>query len=216
MTVFAIVPLKSPEAAKSRLSTVLSPSNRERLFFLLARHVIEVLRATPQIDRIIVVTSNPRVEAFATDLGVCVSKQSAEIGTAAAFVHAISQLTVPLPARVLMIAGDLPLLSVSAVQVLIAASCACDAPSVVIAPDCNRAGTNALICAPPNAIAPCFGVDSFKRHVAAARRAKVEPYVIDMMETAVDLDVATDLNYLSSKPTLALEKFLRERLQLAT
>ena len=57
---WALVPLKSPDRAKSRLAGVLSPVQRTTLFFALAERVIHALRGTPGIDNVVVVTASPR------------------------------------------------------------------------------------------------------------------------------------------------------------
>lgn len=194
---WAIVPLKSPELAKSRLSDVLNPLARQDLFFAVARHVIATLLSTPAISRVAVVTSSDAADAFARECGAVVIRQQGDLGTAAAFGVAIEALRAQHLDRILMIAGDLPLLSAEAVQELVAASTA--SPGVVIAPDRQRTGTNALLCSPPDAIPPCFGTDSFRRHRAAALAAGVSLQIVESAALALDVDVADDLDYLQQR-----------------
>lgn len=194
---WAIVPLKSPELAKSRLSNVLNPLARRDLFFAVARHVITTLLGTPGISRVAVVTASDATDLFARECGASVIRQDGDRGTAAAFNAAIDALRPLHLDRILMIAGDLPLLTAAAVEELIAAGTG--SPSVVIAPDRQRTGTNALLCSPPEVVAPCFGIDSFRRHHEAALGHGVAVKIIESPPLALDIDVADDLDYLQSR-----------------
>ncbi|MFY9327601.1 MAG: 2-phospho-L-lactate guanylyltransferase [Georgfuchsia sp.] len=194
---WAIVPLKSPEFAKSRLSDVLNPLARRDLFFAVARHVITTLLHTPGITRVAVVTASDAADTFARDCGATVIRQDGDRGTAAAFSAAIEALRPQHLERMLMIAGDLPLLTTAAVAQLIAAGT--DYPSVVIAPDRQRTGTNALLCSPPEIIPPCFGIDSFRRHREAAIACGAALEIVESPYLALDVDVADDLDYLQRR-----------------
>lgn len=190
---WAIVPLKSPETAKSRLASVLSPGERRALFFELAAGVITALRATPGIDRVAVVTASEEVAAFARGFDVNLIRQPTDSGTADAFGFAIDSLRPQRLERALMIAGDLPLITPQALAVLLGAA---EQHRVVIVPDRQGIGTNALLCSPPEAIAPCFGVDSFARHLAAAQALHLSSCTLKLDALALDIDVAADLSHL--------------------
>ena len=58
--VVAVVPLRDGSSGKSRLATVLDPAERSRLIAVLARHVVGTLLASEAVDRVVVVTSDPR------------------------------------------------------------------------------------------------------------------------------------------------------------
>jgi 2-phospho-L-lactate guanylyltransferase len=182
-----------------------------------------------------VVTASAEVAAFARTLGAVPILQPAETGTASAFALALRELEPLHLDSVLMIAGDLPLITSTALERLIAARDAdnafatpryspqvagaekewghpirkhAPAPtlaqrpedeatcSAIIVPDRHRIGTNALLCTPPSALAPCFGGDSFRRHLAAANNAGIGARVIEIPELALDLDCAADLDEL--------------------
>ena len=191
---WAVVPLKSPETAKSRLADALSGSQRRELFFSMARHVLQTLRASPGITQVAVVTSSDDVAHLAQEYGCRVMRQLADAGTAQAFAAAIDQLQPLHLNRLLMISGDLPLLSTTAVAKLLAAGN--EGPHVVVVPDRRRIGTNALLCAPPDALTPCFGANSFAKHVALARDCRIAAATLELDELALDLDDAEDLEYL--------------------
>lgn len=58
--VVALVPLRDGFSGKSRLAAVLDPAERSRLIAVLARHVVGTLLASGAVERVLVVTSDPR------------------------------------------------------------------------------------------------------------------------------------------------------------
>lgn len=190
---WAIVPLKSPESAKSRLRGVLDDDLRRNLFFAMGAHVVRTLRGTAGVDGVSVTTSSAEVAAMASALGAQVDMQRDEGGTAQACLHALARLD-PAVHSVLMISGDLPLLSPEALQPLIALSAS--SPMVAAVPDRHRRGTNALLCAPAQVVEPAFGVDSFRRHAELASARGVELRVVECPQIAFDIDTADDLDTL--------------------
>jgi 2-phospho-L-lactate/phosphoenolpyruvate guanylyltransferase len=189
MPTWALVPLKSPQRAKSRLAGVLSGEQRVRLFFALAERVISTLRLTPGVDAVAVVTASSEIASFVQSLGATPLVQPMDTGMTAALQSGLNSLQSFNPARVLMVPGDLPLISTSAVQSFIDAS----SHGVVLVPDRHRVGTNVLLCAPPCAIAPSFGGHSFARHLAAASTAGLVAHVVTNDALALDLDEPDDL-----------------------
>jgi 2-phospho-L-lactate guanylyltransferase len=63
----------------------------------------------------------------------------------------------------------------------------------VIVPDRHGTGTNALLLAPPGALAPSFGEGSFARHVALARAAGAALEVAEIRSLGLDVDTPGDL-----------------------
>ena len=208
----AIVALKSFKSAKSRLRPHLSEAERRALIFFMARRTLSALRATHGIADVRVVTACDEVESLAVQMGAEVIRQTEDQGTAAAFAHATAALMYGerKPARLLMIAGDLPLISPTELSRLVNQSAA--KTGVCIVPDRKRIGTNALLCSPPNAIPPCFGANSFREHLAAAREKDIAVQVIESEALSLDIDVADDLALLCSLSGLKPDSELRELL----
>lgn len=203
---WALVPLKSRERAKSRLATVLSSEQRLHLFFGLAERVIRALHATRGIDSVAVVTASAEIAAFTRSLGAIPILQSADFGMSAAFEQAIGELQVAQPRRVLMLPGDLPLISPAALETVLAA--AGSEPGIVVVPDRHRVGTNALLCTPPRVLPPCFGGHSFDRHLSSATAAGIDVRVVESDALALDLDEPEDLEYLHHRDSaLAAQLF---------
>ncbi|WP_428310647.1 2-phospho-L-lactate guanylyltransferase [Hydrocarboniphaga sp.] len=190
----AVVPLKSPERAKTRLSAMLGPAQRRQLQYLLAERVIRALQATAGIDTVAVVTASSEVAAFARALGARVLVQAVETGTAGAFNTAVQSLRRHQASQLLMISGDLPLITPAALQRLLDRRLL--APHAIVVADRHGVGSNALLCAPPQALPPCFGTDSLRRHLSTAREAGVAIQVMQDPALSLDLDLPADFEAL--------------------
>lgn len=194
---WALVPLKSSERAKSRLAEALEAEQRRQLFFALAERVILALNESRNVDAVAVVTSSREVAAFAKRLHVMPIMQGEDVGMSPALQLALQSLQTMRPGRVLMVPGDLPLITAHAVDEIFDAQTSLD--HVVLVPDRRREGTNALLCSPPNVIAPCFGADSFARHLNAARAARIATTVAEIEALTLDLDCVEDLEHLRQR-----------------
>lgn len=192
-SLWAVVPLKSPSTAKSRLAPALDAPSRQRLMFAMARHVIRTLVRSPGIAGVAVATANAEVAACAEHEGAAVILQEHDAGTAAACRNAVTQLSA-VAESVLMVSGDIPLINAGAIAELV--KIGQSGPVVAIAPDRHRSGTNALLCAPPAIIPPCFGSDSFQLHVNAASVRGVHVHIVESEALALDIDSLDDLEEL--------------------
>jgi 2-phospho-L-lactate guanylyltransferase len=142
----------------------------------------------PELDGIVVVTSDKAAEAAAAGEGVRVLPDDGPPGHSEAGLVGIRHALSEGYGRVLLIAGDTPLVRPAELADLLA-----DAPGVVIVPDRHGTGTNALLLAPPDVIEPSFGPDSRARHEQAAAAAGV-PWTVDQVPTLLlDVDTADDL-----------------------
>ncbi|ARK04536.1 hypothetical protein B8281_07120 [Cellulosimicrobium sp. TH-20] len=165
----AVVPLRDGSSGKSRLAHVLDPASRSRLIGVLARHVVGTLLASEDVERVVVVTSDPRFTwralrdvvvdgaAAATDDGeglplltadadrLRIVLQPADRPGLDAAVElgrelAAEDAAARGPVRLLVAHADLPALTTADVAALLAE----DAP-VVVATDRVGAGTNLLV-----------------------------------------------------------------------
>jgi 2-phospho-L-lactate guanylyltransferase len=69
-----------------------------------------------------------------------------------------------------------------------------DRAPIVIAPDAQDEGTNALLLSPPDRMPTCFGRrGSFRAHLDRARALGLEPAVLRAPSLAFDIDSADDL-----------------------
>lgn len=188
--VYAVVVARTGANAKTRLSRALGPEAR----IALAETMLDdVLRATGGAD----LGGTVAVVEPARDHGDGVIAV-ADPGTGhLGAIEAGIEAAVAAGARcVIVLPGDIPLLTSDDVRELAAA--AASGPSVVVVPDRAGTGTNALVMRPPRAIAPAFGPGSLARHVEAARAAGVAASVHECERAALDIDTPDDLTELNA------------------
>ncbi|MGH7722642.1 MAG: 2-phospho-L-lactate guanylyltransferase [Candidatus Dormibacteria bacterium] len=185
MTLQTIIGLKRLDLAKQRLTPHLSPTERRTLMLGMLEAVVKAVRAAG-IGPVALATSEPAA-ALGLDLDVTVLSDG-DLPWNDGLVHALSAV-VPPPARVLFLAGDIPLVTAAELQEFVSAA---PARGVGIA-RARDAGTNALLVTPPDALRPRFGVPrSSEVHEAAARAASLPHRVIDIPGIALDVDTLDD------------------------
>jgi 2-phospho-L-lactate guanylyltransferase len=111
----------------------------------------------------------------------------------------------------LVVLGDLPLLSASDVRAMVrmGGEGICH-PRVVLAPDRREQGTNALLVRPPAALPFAFGPGSLARHLALARAHGVEPALFRSPGTSFDVDLPEDLDEVRRRDLWQPNGWLRE------
>jgi 2-phospho-L-lactate guanylyltransferase len=186
---WAVVPLKTAAAAKSRLTPALSAGEREALYFQMAETVIVSLQNTASIGGVLVVTADARVARFARELGTEVLAQQSDVGTSIACEAAMRALRHRGADRALIAAGDLPLACAAAFDELCVSSAS---SGVHLVPDRRGDGTNVLLCS-PGMLPMCFGTGSFAKHCEAAKAAGLAVQILAPPELTLDIDVPEDL-----------------------
>jgi 2-phospho-L-lactate/phosphoenolpyruvate guanylyltransferase len=189
----AVLPVKSFSRAKQRLGDAVGGGEREELAAAMVSDVLHALAAVPEIDEIVVVTAEPIAARAAEGTGASVVHDPEEAGQSAAASRGIDAALVRGAERVLLVPGDCPALDPREVSALLARP-----GEVVIVPDRHGSGTNALLLAPPDAVAPSFGTGSFARHAARAAAAGASVRVAPLPSLGLDVDTPGDLTALRS------------------
>jgi 2-phospho-L-lactate guanylyltransferase len=184
-----VVPVKPFGEGKSRLSAVLSPTQRAELSQRWLIHVLTTAAEWAHLAGIAVISRDPAVLALAEGLGALpILEEGDDLNSA---LTQACQVVLDAGAEaVLMLPSDLPLLTTEDLDELYAL--ALQGHGVVIAPSLDG-GTNALLLRPPQAIAFAFGEDSFARHVALADAAGLPCHVYNSSTLALDIDHPEDL-----------------------
>ncbi|BCP53013.1 2-phospho-L-lactate guanylyltransferase [Kaistia sp. 32K] len=188
--IWALVPVKRLEAAKSRLAPVLDSAERGRLAKAMLRDVLDTLRRVETLAGILVVTDDAEVAAIAAGHGATVIGDPQEPAFNAAVLHGMHWLDARQKAGALVVPGDIPLVTVEEIEAVLDAT---RTSPVVIVPATRDGGTNMLAIAPPLLMPPTFGPDSFARHVAAAQALGITPAILRLEGAGHDVDVAADL-----------------------
>ncbi|HSN73840.1 MAG TPA: 2-phospho-L-lactate guanylyltransferase [Anaerolineae bacterium] len=210
MTLHIIIPVKHLSDSKSRLAPVLAERERRALALRLLRGVLSVVRqAQEQLGATsVVVSPDPAVLALAaaygltplpedlasdyelrvTSYGEAALNAALEQATAHALTHGAS--------AVLILPADLPLVTLADVERLWRASRQFhSAAAMVIAPDGQGQGTNALLVRPPGALQYQFGPGSFQRHCQQARELGLAWHIDRSARLGLDVDLPADLEH---------------------
>ena len=193
MRLFAIVPVKDLEESKSRLSSYLSPREREVLTLAMLNHVLVTLREVGFVERVGVVSPSTRALLVAEDLeAAALLQQSRGLNNALEEGRnwAISQGA----SSLLVLPADLPYLSEFDVRML--TTLARDERAAVISPDEAEEGTNALLMRPANAMPFAFGPGSYETHRRTARERGLEVGIYKHASVSHDVDTLDDLQAL--------------------
>jgi 2-phospho-L-lactate guanylyltransferase len=186
VAVQTIIGLKRLAGAKQRLGPDVPPAARRRLMLSMLAAVVAAARAA-DLGPVALATSEPSAPALAQRLGLTILSDG-DLPWNDGLLHALAAVA-PKPARVLFLAGDIPLLTGAELHDFAAAA---PAPGVGIA-RARDAGTNALLVTPPGALRPAFGSPrSSEVHAAAARAANLPWLVADIPGLALDVDTVED------------------------
>src|SRR3954451_1510345 len=173
MRTFAILPVKRFDAAKQRLGSALSGSARRALGRRMVHDVLGALDRVRGSRRVVAVTAEEPVRALAAARGDVVVDDPVQAGQSDAATLGIAAAQRRGAERVLLVPGDCPALWPQEVDAMLRRHA--DGPGVVVVPDRHGLGTNALLLAPPDAIAPAFGEGSRRRHLREALAAGCQP-----------------------------------------
>jgi 2-phospho-L-lactate/phosphoenolpyruvate guanylyltransferase len=186
----AVLPIKRLGAAKQRLAAGLDAERRRELAGAMVADVLEAIGAARAIDRLIVVSGDPVAQELASEAGAEIVPDPEDAGHVEAALAGIARAEVEGAERVILLAGDCPLLDPRELDRLLTG-----VPDryVGIVPDRHGTGTNALLLSPPNAIVPAFGEGSRDRHVESARAAGIPFGVEELPSIELDLDTPADV-----------------------
>ncbi len=198
--IWALVPIKRLENAKSRLAPFLDRSERISLMRAMFRDVLATLSRVETLGGILVVTSDEEAAATAALAGAVTIPDPVENGVNGAVQRGIDWLHANHKAGVMVVPGDVPFITVPEIESVLHAT---KSSPIVIVPASRDGGTNILAVAPPVLFPPAYGSMSFARHVVAARAAGVEPEILELEGAGPDIDLAVDLIFDSSQNPLS-------------
>lgn len=196
MKTLAILPVKNLNQSKSRLSPAMNRQQRESLTSHLLRRTIGILKVARGIDDILLVSRDEKVSALALSENV---RFLSERGTG--LNQALEQATrwsVEYQySAILILPLDLPLLTEEDIDSMLRMSHGMG-EIVIIAPDQELQGTNALLVKPPGTLTYQFGLGSFQCHCQQFRDRNIESRIYRSAGTGFDLD--SPLQYQSILP----------------
>ena len=183
--IYAIIPVSKFKNAKTRLSPFLSEEERESLLKVMLQDVTDTLKK--HVDRIFIISRDEDVLNYAKKLNLDTILENENSNLNKALKQAMKYCKGK-ARKIIIVPSDVPLIGKTNIQMLIDASKSLD---FIIVPS-KGGGTNMIIMK-PMAIHTRFEGFSYKEHVQAAERKKLNPQVHDSFFMALDVNTAEDL-----------------------
>lgn len=193
LSIWALVPVKAPVWAKTRLADRLSQEERAALQRAMLQDVLDELKAVRWLSGIAIVCPDPGIRRSVEAQGIRVFADEPKPGGLNAALHygtaslhnAGADLVVVLP-------GDVPLVSAGDIDRAILD--AIEDHATVVVPDRSHEGTNALIFWTNRAPTFAFGENSFRLHCEGRQEGPVR--ALELASIAHDVDWPNDLDVL--------------------
>ena len=183
--IYAIIPVSKFKNAKTRLSPFLSEEEREKLLKVMLHDVTDTLKK--YVDKIFIISRDEDVLSYAESLNLETILENENSNLNKALTQAMKYCKGK-ARKVIIVPSDVPLIGKTNVQMLIDASKSLD---FIIVPS-KGGGTNMIIMK-PMAIHTKYEGFSYKEHLKAAERKKLNPQVHDSFFMALDVNTAEDL-----------------------
>lgn len=188
---YAVIPVKGFAGAKQRLATFLEPHERRTLARAMLTDTLTACKQVGALDGIGVVTCDPDVAEAVEALQVEVLWEPQAQGHTSAVAFGIQVCQQRGITTMLTMPGDLPLLTPADVQAILAPA---EPPvPVILVPNHDDLGTNAVVLSPPDCLPLAFGYDSFQRHLRLAAERQLAIAVRRLPHVALDIDEPEDL-----------------------
>lgn len=204
---FVVVPVKSFHGAKRRLAPMLGVSERAGLVRAMMGDVLAAAVVVVGPQRVLVVTGDDDVAAEVREIGVGVVDDEGVRGTNAAVKIGFASVARRGGGAVMALLGDLPGVAPADIVALFSAA---ERAQMALAPAPEDGGTNALVCREVGRIAPCFGPNSFARHIATANAVGIRPVVLLNQRLGLDIDEPHHLRtFLERATSSQTDRYLR-------
>ncbi len=191
--IVAIIPVRFLPSTKHRLAKSYDATQRRLLVHSMLEDVLHAIHQSKLITRSIIVTSDDNFMATYPNLDL--DLQRSEIhGLNQELTEFINSLSHKETGHVLIILGDLPLLTGVVLDDLIWSGLQSDRP--VIAQDWKGKGTNLLFFTHPLTFRLQFGENSCEKHREELQSKGFNPIIYHAMETALDIDDETAIGQL--------------------
>jgi 2-phospho-L-lactate guanylyltransferase len=194
VNIWAIVPVKPLNRAKSRLSSVLDASDREALSKGMLEHTLLTLSQVRGIAGTLLISRDTAALALARNYGAQTVQETGDTELISSLTRATQVVSTWNAGGILIVAADIPFMTVKDVEDMLALAKNGPNPTcMVIAPDRHHNGTNAMLVIPPNQFAYRYGEGSFEKHCQAAQESGAAIHVFESPTLGLDIDVPEDL-----------------------
>jgi 2-phospho-L-lactate guanylyltransferase len=185
----AILPVKSPARAKSRLTGRFADSVRREIAWALFADALALCESVEFVEWW-VVSDDPEVGRMAADRGLHAIRDEGT-GLNAALDSGIGEARRAGADSVTIIPADVPLAYRGDLVDLLDTGATSD---LVVVPSRSDGGTNALYVSPPDLISPQFGPGSLRAHVDLAERRGLRCSILALPRLELDIDTPEDVD----------------------
>jgi 2-phospho-L-lactate guanylyltransferase len=207
---WCIIPIKSLNQAKHRLKHVLYPDERQDFFKAMFEDVLSTMMSVPDFEQVAVATVCPAAGIIAKKYGAIVLSTSHDQGQTAAVVRSAKILDARGITSMLVIPGDVPLVTVEEIKIVL--DLHEKAPSMTIVPAQDELGSNCIALSPTIAAPLRFGPNSYFPHLETARKLGLSLQSPKLPGLGLDIDTPEDLLVLSRQTVCTrAQEYLRKK-----
>lgn len=189
-----VIAVRGGPVAKSRCGDA---AGYGQLVEAMLADMFDAISQAGSVTAVHVVTPTPAVAELSRQRGARVILEEAASGLNEAFALAQRAIVGEAPAEtVVYLPGDLPLLKATDLERAIASH---SMGAAVISPATADGGTGAIVLTASDRFPFRFGADSFRKHIAAAHEAGLQPRVLTAETLGFDLDRPADVKALLAR-----------------
>lgn len=202
--IWAILPVKSLAQTKSRLTAVLTSTERAELTQLLVRRTLAILQDVPTIHEVVVVSRDQQIAQIAKQAHVFCIPEALGNGLNQAVQKGYAFVSQQDAAFALIIPSDLAFLTPADITAVCQQASQGEA---IIAPDQLEDGTNALLLPTGLDFWFQYGRFSSQKHISEAQRHGLHPQIIRRPNLQFDLDTVQDFTLYQNQQTTTNHQF---------
>lgn len=196
--IWAIIPVKKFDTAKSRLASAMSDEDRRALALAMARDVATALKHAQTIARVVMVSDIPALERVTGFDGIDHFHTHQAQGLNEDLALAARWAETQGATHVLIVHADLPQLTSQAIDDFLAGVGDMPASQIRVAACKQGTGTNLLLALVPLPLSLVFGRNSLARFCECAKAANISVDVVRDPVLANDIDTPEDFDALMS------------------
>jgi len=215
--VHILLPIKNLSFAKQRLAKLLTPIERKELAQAMLKDVLEVLQSHNLVSGVTLLSDDTTAQWIAKNYQCnSLSQTSLNSHGLSDSVYAGSKHLCRLGIKDLMVIhGDVPLISAAEIDRLIIEYQNADHATVILTPDRRGTGTNCIICSTEFDFGFHYGENSLEKHCAQALLLGSKPQRSEQAGISCDIDYPHDLLHfitrLSANTAPFTQYFLRNQ-----
>jgi 2-phospho-L-lactate guanylyltransferase len=209
---YAVIPAKGFQGAKQRLAAILHPEERRQLAKAMLTDTLLACGQSRLLAGFAVVTCDPTVAEVAATCEADVIWEPKAGGHSQAVTYAVTICLQRGKSSLLTLPADLPLITSDDIDAIV--SLADPKTAVLLVPNRDEMGTNAILLSPPDCLPLQFGYDSFQRHLRLAAERQLRVDIRRYPRVALDIDEPEDLALFAAQPSNSFSYRLLDALDI--